>query len=143
MLGIAAENGFFYKLKNNKDEDWLRLSKLTDFMWIESVRDIMRNYSEKTEGAMIEEKESMIVWNYKDTDQGLGDFQAKELTSQLDHLFSYLHIEVIQGKKSLEVIPSQLKRVKFVKHMIRHFSSKKPIDFLMYIGDDLQSEQVF
>jgi trehalose-6-phosphatase len=27
--------------------------------------------------------------------------------------------------------------------MIRQFSSKKPIDFLMYIGDDLQSEQVF
>jgi len=91
-------------------------------MWIESVRDIMRTYSEKTEGARIEEKESMIVWNYKDTDQGLGDFQAKELTNHLDHLFSYLQIEVIQGKKSLEVIPSQLKRVKFVKHMIRQFS---------------------
>jgi trehalose-6-phosphatase len=41
---------------------------MTDFRWIESVKDIMRTYSEKTEGAFIEEKESMIVWNYRDTD---------------------------------------------------------------------------
>jgi trehalose-6-phosphatase len=71
----------------------------------------MKTYCEKTEGASIERKESLIVWNYKDTDQGLGDFQAKELTNHLDHLFSYLQIEVIQGKKSLAVIPRQLKRV--------------------------------
>lgn len=70
MLGIAAENGFFYRYKSAgyNDEEWLRLSKLTDFMWIKSVQDIMRTYSEKTEGASIDKKESMIVWNYKDTD---------------------------------------------------------------------------
>lgn len=31
----------------------------------------MRQYSEKTDGAFIEMKESMIVWNYKDSDQDL------------------------------------------------------------------------
>lgn len=49
-------------------------------MWIESVRDIMKSFSEKTDGACIEEKESFIVWNYKDSDQELGKWQAKELT---------------------------------------------------------------
>lgn len=55
----------------------------------------MRAYSEKTDGARIEEKESMIIWNYKDTDAGLGNIIAKELTNQLYHLFSNLQIEVI------------------------------------------------
>ena len=46
--------------------------KQTDLSWIENVRDMMRQYSEKTDGAFIEMKESMIVWNYKDSDIDLG-----------------------------------------------------------------------
>ena len=49
-------------------------------MWIESVRDIMKSYTEKTDSTSIEEKESSIVWNYKDSDPELGKWQAKELT---------------------------------------------------------------
>ena len=81
-------------------------------MWIESVRDIMKSYTEKTDSTCIEEKESSIVWNYKDSDPELGKWQAKELTQQLEHIFSYLLIEVVQGKQCLEVIPKQLKRVR-------------------------------
>lgn len=114
-MGVAAEHGFFYrpKTQNFSEEEWLRLLKQTEFMWIESVRDIMKSYTEKTDGACIEEKESFIVWNYKDSDQELGKWQAKELTQQLEHIFSYLLIEVVQGKQCLEVIPKQLKRVRF------------------------------
>lgn len=37
----------------------------------------------------------MIVWNYKDSDYDLGKWQAKELTSQIDHVFHQLQMEVI------------------------------------------------
>ena len=99
-MGVAAEHGFFYRPKtlNFTEEEWQRLLKQTEFMWIESVRDIMKSFSEKTDGACIEEKESFIVWNYKDSDQELGKWQARELTLQLEHIFSYLLIEVVQGK---------------------------------------------
>ena len=95
--------------------NWLQLINLTDFCWIETVKDIMKSYTEKTDGAFIEEKESMIVWNYKDTDPEFGSWQAKELTSHMEQLFSNLPIEIVHGKKSLEVIPSQLKKAKLVK----------------------------
>ncbi len=71
----------------------------------------MQSYTEKTDGAFIEEKESMIVWNYKDTDPEFGNWQAKELTSHLEHVFQNLAIEVVHTKKSLEVVPNQLKKV--------------------------------
>lgn len=71
----------------------------------------MQSYTEKTDGAFIEEKESMIVWNYKDTDPEFGNWQAKELTSHLEHVFCNLPIEVVHGKKNLAVIPDQLKKV--------------------------------
>lgn len=66
--------------------------------WMESVKDIMQSYTEKTDGAFIEEKESMIVWNYRDTDQEFGNWQAKEMASHLDHVFCHLPIEIVHSK---------------------------------------------
>jgi trehalose 6-phosphate synthase/phosphatase len=65
---MAAEHGFFYRPKGDTSKEWRRLLRQTDSMWIENVKDMMRQYSEKTDGAFIEEKDSMIVWNYKDSD---------------------------------------------------------------------------
>ena len=70
----------------------------------------MKTYTEK-EGPFIEEKESMIVWNYSDTDPEFGNWQAKELASHLEHVFCNLPIEVNHNKKSVEVAPIQLKKV--------------------------------
>lgn len=79
QLSVGAEHGFFIKYAGQSD--WKNILRRVDLSWIENVRDMMRQYSEKTDGAFIEEKESMIVWNYKDSDHDLGKWQAKELTS--------------------------------------------------------------
>jgi len=96
-LGLAAENGFFWRKDSlGVDETtWARLFRVNDFVWIEMVRDIMKSYTEKTDGSYIEEKESMIVWNYKDTDPEFGNWQAKEITSALEHFFYALPIDII------------------------------------------------
>jgi trehalose-6-phosphatase len=73
---------------------------------MESVKDIMQSYTEKTDGAFIEEKESMIVWNYRDTDPEFGNWQAKEMTSHLEHVFCHLPIEIVHSKQALEVVPN-------------------------------------
>jgi len=39
----------------------------------------MNGYKNKTGGSYIEEKESSISWNYKNTDMELGKLMAKEL----------------------------------------------------------------
>jgi len=39
----------------------------------------MDAYKNKTEGSFIEEKESSITWDYRDTDFEFGQMQAKEL----------------------------------------------------------------
>ena len=82
--------------------------------WIESVKEIMQTqtYTDKTDGPFIERKESMIVWNYRDADPEFGNWQAKELTNQLEHVFCNLPIRVVHNKKQLEVVPSQLKKVR-------------------------------
>ncbi len=71
----------------------------------------MQSYTEKTDGALIEEKESMIVWNYQDADPEFGNWQAKELTQHLEQFFFNLPIEITHGKKTLEVVPKDLNKV--------------------------------
>lgn len=103
----------------------------------------MNKYSEKTDGAQVEKKDSQLVWNYKNCDQELGKWQAKELSSQIEHIFSSFPIDVVQAKHRLEVQPKQLSRRKLLKRMIKIISAKGPVDFILYIGDDPLNEKVF
>jgi trehalose-6-phosphatase len=58
-------------------------------------------------------------------------------------VFCNLPIEIIHGKKCLEVVPSQLKKVKLVKFLLETFAKKFPLDFVLYIGDENGNEPVF
>lgn len=73
-LGLAAENGFFWRWtsKDKTASDWSTLIEVADFEWINQVRLIMNRYVDKTEGSYIEEKESTIIWNFKNTDLEYG-----------------------------------------------------------------------
>jgi len=144
-MGLAAENGFFWRWNSQgrNEHEWIKLLHIVDFCWIESVKDIMQSYLEKTEGAVVEEKESMIVWNYEDTDPDFGNWQAKELSQNLEQFFFSLPIEISHGKKCLEVVPKDLNKNKLVKLIFSTIARKFPIDFILYVGDDPQSEKVF
>ena len=61
-------------------------------MWIKQVRLIMELYKEKTDGSYIEEKESNIIWNFRETYYQFGKLQAKELSSYIKNVFKNLPI---------------------------------------------------
>jgi len=56
----------------------------------------MDGYKDKTDGSYIEEKESTIIWNYKNTDLDFGVMQAKELVHSLHNLFKHLPIYIME-----------------------------------------------
>ena len=72
-LGIAAENGFFYRLNSEKNTDWTRLLKVDDFLWMDPIKNLIQNYSVFTEGSYLEVKESMLIWRYQNTDPDYGE----------------------------------------------------------------------
>ena len=70
-MGLGAENGFFYKWEAKND--FKQLIEDIDLGWIHSVEELMKDYTEKTDGSYIQTKESMVVWNYKDCDMEFGN----------------------------------------------------------------------
>ena len=119
--------------------------------WINQVKLIMQGYKNKTEGSFIEQKESSIIWNYKNTDLEFGQMQAKELHVRLAILFENLPIDIIQTKTSVQVVPKELKKEKLVRALVERESfnfgdkeqKERAIDMILYVGGDGQTEQVF
>jgi trehalose 6-phosphate synthase/phosphatase len=114
-------------------------------MWIQQVRLIMEMYVEKTDGSIIIEKESEIVWSFKQADYQFGKLQATELASYLKNVFENLQLNVFVNKHSVQVRPLQHRRDKFMRTLLEQeiskLDNKTPIDFLMYIGEDQSCEQ--
>ncbi|KAJ8619232.1 hypothetical protein MRB53_015418 [Persea americana] len=77
------------------DAEWEIRVPMADFSWKQIAETVMKLYTETTDGSTIEDKETSLVWCYKDSDPDFGLCQAKEL---LDHLESVLANEPVSVK---------------------------------------------
>lgn len=57
----------------------------------------MEQYTRKTQGSVIIEKESYITWDYRQVNFVFGKLQAKELADYVESVFGYLPIILVQS----------------------------------------------
>jgi HAD superfamily hydrolase (TIGR01484 family) len=109
-LGLSAEHGSFIKYPRGK---WINLATELDLAWKQEVAEIFDYYTERTQGqfysidlgSFVEHKRCSITWHYRLADPDFGIFQAKECQYYLEEaILSKLPVEVMVGKKNLEVI---------------------------------------
>ena len=142
-LGMAAEYGALMK--------WYNSSAWNSFFaikgnWKETAKEIISVYSERTEGSQLIEKESSVVFLYREAEPEFGTYQAKELASQLDFLLNPFmdEIEISEGLGYVEVKPKGINKGTALYRCIEKLSEAKgPVDFIMAIGDDSSDEDMF
>jgi trehalose 6-phosphate synthase/phosphatase len=76
-LCLCAESGYLYKMRSSSD--WIKLMHLANKVWLSLVQEIMMNYTENVDGSFVEERESTLVWNYKNAEEEQGSMVVKEL----------------------------------------------------------------
>ena len=103
----------------------------------------MLAYTENVDGSAVEERESTLVWNYKNAEEEQGNMVAKELYAQVKAALGNTPVEVIQGKGYLEVKPAKLKKRKLVKLLLERAATAQKLDLLVYVGSDSGNEVVF
>ncbi len=106
----------------------------------------MQEYCDNVDGSCVEERNSTIVWNYKNAEQEHGGLCAKELCAEITSLIGpNAPIEIVQGNGFLEVKPVQLKKSTLLSIFLKELSEQvySKIDFLLYIGADSSDEPVF
>ncbi|XP_068669780.1 alpha,alpha-trehalose-phosphate synthase [UDP-forming] 5-like [Aristolochia californica] len=141
-LGIAAEHGYFMRLKH--DTEWEICFPTADFYWKQIAEPVMKLYAETTDGSTIETKESALVWHYQYADPDFGSCQAKEL---LDHLESVLvnePVSVKSGQHIVEVKPQGVNKGLVAERLLWTMQKKGMLpDFVLCIGDDRSDEDMF
>ncbi|KAJ3188543.1 threalose-6-phosphate phosphatase [Irineochytrium annulatum] len=140
-LGLSAEHGCFIKYPDLNDGKWVNLTEEIDLSWKSKVAEIFQYYTERTQGSFIEHKRCSITWHYRMADPDYGSFQAKECQNHLeDAILSKLPVEVLIGKKNLEVRPVSMNKGEIVKRLV---DSREDLDFVFCVGDDKTDEDMF
>lgn len=132
-LGLAAEHGAFLKEKGVWHE------KLHREIWNEEIIRILRQFIDKTPGAMLEMKRTSLVWHYRNVNSWLGFVREQQLTEALKQPCQKLGLQIMRGNKIVEIKPPECTKGGVIRMLLKHGQ----YDFLMAIGDDVTDEDMF
>lgn len=138
-LGLSAEHGSFIKYPRGK---WINLAEEIDLTWKNEVAEIFNYFTERTQGSFVEHKRYAITWHYRLADPEYGLFQAKECQNHLENaILSKLPVEILLGKKNLEVRPIAMNKGEIVKRLVQN--NNPTLEFVFCVGDDRTDEDMF
>ncbi|KAJ6470470.1 glycosyltransferase family 20-domain-containing protein [Mycena sanguinolenta] len=138
-VGFSVEHGGF--IREPGQETWVNLTEKLDMSWMGEVEEIFRYYTERTTGSVVEMKKSSITWHYRASDPEWGLFQCRQCQDLLENNLAHKRpIEVLVGKKNLEVRPIAVNKGEIVKRLLY----KNPdAEFIFCAGDDKTDEDMF
>ncbi len=134
-IGMIAEHGAWMRAPG---ASW-RLPKPLACSWKELIAPIFRTYVAQVSGSLFEEKEFSLAWHYRRCEPELGAQRAKELIDELVRYTANLDVQVLEGKKVVEMRSSGVNKGTAALLV----ASEAPPDFLLAIGDDQTDEDLF
>ncbi|PFH48155.1 glycosyltransferase family 20 protein [Amanita thiersii Skay4041] len=138
-IGFSAEHGGFIRERGSKE--WTNFTQNLDMSWMSEVLEIFKYYTERTTGSHIEVKKSSITWHYRGSDPEWGQFQCRQCQDLLENNLAHKRpIEVLVGKKNLEVRPLAVNKGEIVKRILY---LNPDAEFIFCAGDDKTDEDMF
>src|SRR5690606_11770199 len=134
-LGLIAEHGVWH---SENGSDW-KLVKPLEVSWKPQILPILEAYVERLDGSMLEEKEFSIAWHYRNSDPELGLQRAKELTDTLVQFTANLDVQVLEGKRFIEIRCAGVNKGTAAMYCRDYLEP----DFTLAVGDDQSDEELF
>ncbi|KAJ7021652.1 trehalose-6-phosphate phosphatase [Mycena alexandri] len=139
-VGFSAEHGGFVRAPGTGNA-WTNFTEKLDMSWMGEVEEVFRYYTERTTGSHIEMKKSSITWHYRASDPEWGQFQCRQCQDLLENNLAHKRpIEVLVGKKNLEVRPIAVNKGEIVKRLLY---LNPDAEFVFCAGDDKTDEDMF
>lgn len=133
-LGLVAEHGGWIFDAGS----WVK-STVTSKKWKKPVKAILDQYTSRTPGAKVEEKDFALVWHYRQVSPDLAYVRKEELKMDLHGQLGDSEIDVFEGEKIIEIKPRNMHKGAIVSELM----SQEKWDFVMAIGDDYTDEDMF
>jgi trehalose 6-phosphate synthase/phosphatase len=134
-LHIVAEHGAWIR---NREGAWALLKPLS-YEWKEQIRPLVQLYVERVPGSLLEEKDFSLAWHYRRSDPELGVLRAKELIDDVVSYTANFDVQVLEGKKVVEIRNSGVNKGAAARHCL----GRSEADFILAAGDDQTDEELF
>lgn len=159
-IGLLAEHGYWYKGPNwSETTSWQCLAPMGTeehiSRWRAIVLPILEQYTDSTDGSFITDKQTSVMWNYRDADPDFGSWQAKELMDHLESVLVNDPVDVFGGNHSVEIKPHGVSKGTAVEmflgpdaeRYLQRVGGEKwgdtKVDFILAVGDDRSDEETF
>lgn len=133
-LGLVAEHGGWVLDAGS----WVKRN-LKPKKWKKPIKEMLNQYSERTPGAVVEEKDFSVVWHYRNVSPDLAYVRNEEIKMNLRDLLNEYDVDIFEGAKVLEVKPANMHKGAIVSELL----SQKKWDYILCIGDDYTDEDMF
>jgi trehalose 6-phosphate synthase/phosphatase len=135
-IGLHAEHGLWSR---PADGAWVQ-AETSQGQWREPALGILRDFADRTPGAIIEEKTAGLAWHYRAADPEYGAAQARELAVHLSALLSNAPVELLQGDMVVELRPHGVDKGRIARAVLQ----QAPAGTLAFAaGDDRTDEDLF
>ena len=135
-LFLWAEHGLFCR---PRDADWESTSVVSGD-WIREVIGILREFTAETPGSLFEPKEASVAWHYRLVDAALAARQTRELRRRLQELLKGQPVEILEGKKVIEVRPRGPGKAVVARYIDR---TDGALPAILALGDDHTDDDLF
>jgi trehalose 6-phosphate synthase/phosphatase len=137
-ISLWAEHGFWHRPR--EASGWDASAGFSPREWIARVKPILEQFTASTPGSSIEEKTASIAWHYRGAQREFGTRQAHELRMLLGDALSNQPLEVLEGKKVIEIRLRGVSKALVAGRVV----DETPADVqIVAIGDDRTDEDLF
>ncbi len=133
-IWLIAEHGYWIK----HNGEWHASTSTDTDSYKSLAMPIMQTYTERTPGAVLEDKSSSIVWHYRNVSSELAYARKRNLHHDLVHALKNSEANVYDGNKILEVKPVDVNKGILIESI-----EPETYDFIFCAGDDYTDEDMF
>jgi trehalose 6-phosphate synthase/phosphatase len=135
-VGLHAEHGLWSRLPGAA---WQSVP-VYDQRWRKPARAILKDFTDRTPGALVEEKTVGYAWHFRAAEPEYGAAQARELSLHLSELLTNAPVEILQGDKVVEIRPHGIDKGRAARLAL----AGRPEDaVVLAMGDDRTDEDLF
>lgn len=132
-MDLIAEHGMWTRTASGWQETEKR-----ELKWKPEVKAILDEFTGKTRGSFVEEKDSGLAWHYRNCDSWIADIRAQQIMKALVNYCTRNGLEILDGRKVIEIKNNTTNKGIAAQQWL----SDSP-DFVMALGDDQTDEDVF
>lgn len=135
-VSLWAEHGIFCRLR---DGLWEATGSVNGD-WMGEIAPILEDVTAKTPGSLLERKEASLAWHYRLADPALAAHRAHDLRVRLRLALNGQAVEILEGKKVIEVRPRGIGKAVVARHIDR---AEGDLPAILALGDDRTDDDLF